>query len=157
MKWKLTCLTIILICSSNHSTDCKYPHRFNAKSRSSQPDVEQTVAEPVCSPSRDGEKLLVGATLRQFRPTHPQQQRHQHPFSLWGVLGRRFSPVGDLADGKPTRESVAVGTQRILGGGVVLQNISSLQVFNTIQKCEAERVFAGCECSSTFLDQMSIP
>lgn len=69
----------------------------------------------------------------------------------------RFSLVGDLADGKATRESVEVGAQGILGWGVALQSISSLQVFNIIQKREAEHVFAGHECSSTFLDQMSIP
>lgn len=69
----------------------------------------------------------------------------------------RFSHVGDLADGQATRESTEVGAPGILGWGVALQNISSLQVFNIIQKREAERVFAGCECSSTFLNQMSIP
>lgn len=52
-------------------------------------------------PSRDGEKLLLGAAIHQFHSGHPQQQRHQHPFSLWDVLVKRFSPVGELADGKP--------------------------------------------------------
>lgn len=38
---------------------------------------------------------------------------------------------------------VVVGAQGILGWGVVLQHISSLQSFNIIQEHEAERVFVG--------------
>lgn len=58
---------------------------------------------------------------------------------------------------KPSRESTEVGAEGILGWGVALQNISYLQVFNIIQKREDEYVLTGCEHSSTFLNQMSIP
>lgn len=90
-------------------------------------------------------------------PDTPSSRDTSVPSPPEMIMVGRFSPVGGLADGKPAKESVVVGARGILGWGVALQNISSLQVFNIIQKREAERVFAGCECSSTFLDQMSIP
>lgn len=75
------------------STDCKYPCRLSAKSWSRQPDVEQTVAESA-HPAGMGRSCFVGAAIHQFLSGQPQQQRQQHPFSLWDVLGERFSSVG---------------------------------------------------------------
>lgn len=134
------------------SIDCKYPCTLSAKSWSRQPDVEQTVAGSA-HPAGMGRSFFFGATIHWFLSGQPQQQRQQHPLSLWDVLGRCFLL---LADGKRTRESVVAGLQGILGWGVALQNINSLQLFNVIQTCEAEFVFTGCKCSSTFLHQMSV-
>lgn len=73
-------------------TECKYSCRLHAKSWSRQPDVEQTVAEPV-HPAGMGRSFFVGATIHQFFSGQPQQQRQQHPFTLWDVLEERFSSV----------------------------------------------------------------
>lgn len=97
------------------STDCKYPCTFSAKSWSRQPDVQQTVAGSA-HPAGMGRSFFFEATIHQFLSGQPQQQRQQHPLSLWDILGRGFVL---LADGKRTRESVA-GAQGILGWGVAL-------------------------------------
>lgn len=73
-------------------TECKYSCRLRAKSWSRQPDVEQTVAEPV-HPAGMGRSFFVGATIHQFFSGQPQQERQQHPFTLCDVLEERFSSV----------------------------------------------------------------
>lgn len=73
------------------------------------------------------------------------------------LQGGGFLLLGTLLRENSSRESTEVGAEGILGWGVALKNISSLQVFNIIQKREAKYVFTGCEHSSAFLNQMSIP
>lgn len=91
-----------------------------------------------------------------YSPSVPPQTSPAADTPAALLLVRYFGVGGFLPLGIWLIESPLVGAWGILGWRVTQQNTSSLQVFNITQKPEADHVFVGCECSSAFLDQMSI-
>lgn len=153
MKWKLTCLTTILTCSSRPQQTANI-HADSVPKAGADNQMWSRLWLSLLTLQGWEEAALLGLQSISSSLDNPSKRDSSIPSPCGMFWGRGFLL---LADGKPTRESVVAGAQGILGWGVALQNINSLQLFNVIQTREAEFVFTGCECSSTFLDQICLP
>lgn len=152
MKCKLTRVTIILRCSS-HPQQTENIHADSVPKAGADNQMWSRQWLSLLTQQGWGEASLLGLQSISSSLDNPSNRDSSIPSRCGMFWGRGFLL---LADGKPTRESVVAGAQGILGWGVVLQNINSLQLFNIIQIYEAEFVCTGCKCSSTFCDQMSV-
>lgn len=132
MKWKLTCLTIILTCSS-HPWQTANIHADSVPKAGADNQMWSRLWLNLCTQQGWGEASLLGLQSISSSLDNPSNRDSSIPLPCEMFWKKGFLL---LADGKPTRESVVARAQGILGWEMALQNINSLQLFNILQTCE---------------------